>query len=226
MLNPILAMLLPPLMLVPAMGLLSSIASRSRIETEVRRKSLHICIGFVSLTFPLLLTEPWMVITTAALAFMWMLAVRRLPVIRRHFGGVLHDTDRVSLGELYFVASIGALLLASEGTAILYVVPILILTLADAFAAVVGRTYPLMPLRGPAKGKTGAGSAVFFITAFLVTLPALSAWTDYSFLAALAIAFTVAVATCIAEAISSKGFDNLAVPTVALFILKLFVVGV
>ena len=146
-------------------------------------------------------------------------------LLEASFGRVLHDADRISHGELYFALSIGVLLLASNGESFLYVVPLLILTIADAAAAVVGRAFPLMPLSGLAKGKTASGCATFFVVALLVTLPTLIGLTDISPGLALTVAVTVSVATCIAEAISSRGFDNLAVPAVALFILKLLVAG-
>ncbi len=115
MMAPLLALLLPPLLLVPAMGLLSHIESHSPIETELRRKAFHVCIGLASLSFPLFLTTPWMVIVALSMAVTWMMIVRRVPVVRRHFGRVLHDTDRVSHGEIYFAVSIGALMLVVDG---------------------------------------------------------------------------------------------------------------
>lgn len=225
MLSPFVALVLPPLLLVPAMGLLSIIESDSPLQAEIRRKAFHVSIGLASLAFPLFLTEPWMVMVALSLAAGWMAVVRQVPAVRRRFGAVLHGTDRVSHGELYFAASIAALLLASHGQSVLYVVPILILTVADAVAAVVGRAYPKLPLSGLATGKTTSGSAAFFVSALLVTWPTLMGLTDLSLLASFAVAISVASATCVAEAISSRGFDNLAVPTVALFILKLLVVG-
>jgi phytol kinase len=225
MLNPFFALLLPPLLLVPAMGLLSYIESESALETELRRKAFHISVGLASLTFPLFLTRPWMVIVALSFAIAWMCCVRKVPAMTRHFGRVLHDTDRISHGELYFAVSIATLMLASNGESILYVVPVLILTIADAVAAVVGRVYPLMPLGGLARGKTASGSAAFLVAALLVTWSVLNALTDYSSILSLAVALAVAAGTCIAEAISSRGFDNLSVPVVALLILKLTVVG-
>jgi dolichol kinase len=126
---------------------------------------------------------------------------------------------------LYFAASIAALMLASNGNTALFAVPILILTFADAFAAIVGKAYPCMRLGGAACGKTASGSIAFFLTALAVTLPALVVGTDFALLPAFAVALIVATATCVTEALSSKGFDNLAVPTVAMFILKLFSIG-
>ncbi|MDA0993513.1 MAG: hypothetical protein O3A13_07745 [Proteobacteria bacterium] len=225
MLHPFFALLLPPLLLVPAMGLLSVIESDSALEAEIRRKAFHVSIGVAALTFPVFLTTPWMVLVAFSLAAAWMVVVRQVPCVRQRFGAVLHDADRVSHGELYFAGSIAALLLASHGEAVLYVVPLLILTISDAVAAVVGRAYPMSPLSGPAAGKTASGSAAFFVSAIVVSWPALVGMTDFSLAASFAIALMVASATCLAEAVSTRGFDNLAVPAVALIILKIFVAG-
>jgi phytol kinase len=225
MLSPFLALVLPPLLLVPAMGLLSIIESDSPLEAEIRRKAFHVSIGLASLTFPMFLTRPWMVLVALSLAVAWMTVVRQVPTVRRHFGAVLHGADRASHGELYFAASIAALLLASNGESVLYIIPILILTVADAVAAIVGRAFPKLPLSGLATGKTTSGSVAFFVAALLVTWPTLFGLTDLSLFVSFAVAMSIASATCVAEAISSQGFDNLAIPTVALFILKLLVVG-
>ena len=225
MLSPFIALVLPPLLLVPAMGLLSIIESDSPLEAEIRRKAFHVLIGLASLTFPLFLTRPWMVLVALSLAITWMIVVRQVPAVRRHFGAVLHGADRVSHGELYFAASIAALLLASNGESVLYIIPILILTVADAVAAIVGRAFPMLPLSGLATGKTTSGSAAFFVAALLVTWPTLLGLTDLSLFVSFAVGISIASATCVAEAISSRGFDNLAIPTVALLILKLLVVG-
>lgn len=225
MLSPFFALLLPPLLLIPAMGLLSHIESETPLETELRRKAFHISVGLASLTFPLFLTRPWMVIVALSFAVGWMCCVRKVPAMTRHFGRVLHDTDRISHGELYFAVSIATLLLASNGVSILYVVPVLVLTIADALAAMVGRLCPILPLGGLARGKTASGSIAFLVAAFLVTWAVLNALSDDSVILNLAVAFAVAAGTCIAEAISSRGFDNLSVPIVALLILKLLVVG-
>jgi hypothetical protein len=90
---------LPPLLLVPAMGLLSMIRSSHKIGQELKRKSFHVGFGLVALSFPLIWTESWMVVTGLVLAFGWMLAVRVLPCLQKYFGSVLHDCDRKSMGE-------------------------------------------------------------------------------------------------------------------------------
>ena len=75
-----------------------------------------------------------MVVSGLSLAVAWMTAVRILPCLQRRFGSVLHDCDRRSMGEVYFALSIAALMLITSSNPLLYVIPILILTLADAAA--------------------------------------------------------------------------------------------
>ena len=217
--NPIFALVLPSLLIVPAMGLLSRVHSHSPIGQELRRKALHLSVGLVSLSFPYLLVEPWMVITASLLVIAWMLAVRRTPALNKRFGCVLHDAGRVSHGELYFAVALGALLLLPHPNPVLYVVPVLVLTIADAAAAVVGRAWPVGKLGGLARGKTLSGSAAFMASAFLISFLFLDFYTSLATLQILAIAFRIAVLTCIAEAISSRGLDNLFVPVAAWLVL-------
>ena len=53
--SPFVSILLPSLLVVPAMGLLSSNRSESAIGAELKRKALHVGVGVAALTFPLLL---------------------------------------------------------------------------------------------------------------------------------------------------------------------------
>ena len=155
----LLLLVLPPLMLVPAMGLLSMVRSTHKIGQELKRKSFHVCVGLVSLSFPLILNEPWKAMTGMGLAIAWMSAVRILPCLQRHFGSVLQDCDRKSMGEVYFALSIGALILLTPDSPLLYIIPVLILTLADTAAAIFGRLIPSKPLTGFLRGKSVAKCA-------------------------------------------------------------------
>jgi phytol kinase len=217
--NPIFALVLPSLLIVPAMGLLSSVRSHSPIGQEIRRKALHLSIGLAALSFPYLLAEPWMVIAASLLVISWMLAVRMIPALNRRFGCVLHDAGRVSHGELYFAVAVAALLLLPHANPVLYVIPLLVLTIADAAAAVVGRAWPVGELGGLARGKTLSGSAAFVASAFLISFLFLDFYTSLATLQILSIAFRIAALTCIAEAISSRGLDNLFVPAIAWLVL-------
>ena len=101
----------------------------------------------------------------------------------------------------------------------LFVIPILILTLADAFAAIVGKVFPIGPLASMARGKTAAGCIAFFFVAFAVSYWSLITFAELQSVHALVIATALAATTCVVEAISRRGIDNLYVPATAYLIL-------
>ncbi len=208
-------LVLPPLLLVPAMGLLSMIPSSRKIGQELKRKSFHVGVGLASLSFPLVLNEPWKVITGMSLAIAWMSAVRVLPCLQRYFGSVLHDCERKSMGETYFAVSIAVLILLTTGNPLLFVIPVLILSLADAAAAIFGRLIPSKALTGFLRGKSIAGCSAFFIVAAAICVAMLTLYTQLPAWQIAVCTLLVATATCLAEAICRRGLDNLVVPLVA-----------
>jgi len=123
--------------------------------------------------------------------------------------------------HVYFAFAIGGLLLLTQGKPIFFVIPILILTLADAIAAIVGKMFPVGPLAGVARGKTAAGCVAFFVVAFAVSSWLLLAITDLQTERVLFVAAGLAASTCVAEVISRRGIDNLMVPAVAYLALLL-----
>jgi len=216
----LLLLVLPPLMLVPAMGLLSMVRSTHKIGQELKRKSFHVGVGLASLSFPLLLNEPWKAMTGMTLAIAWMSAVRTLPCLQRHFGSVLQDCDRKSMGEVYFALSIGALIILTPDSPLLYIIPVLILTLADTAAAIVGRLIPSKPLTGFLRGKTVAGCTAFLTVAVVICVAMLTVYTTLPAWQITTAALVVATATCLAEAVCRRGLDNLMVPLVGWAVLS------
>ena len=110
--NSLLALALPPLLIVPAMGLLSRTRGHDSIGCELRRKALHVCVGLSSLVLPLLLTQTWTILAAFALVAGWFVAVRSMSCLQQRFGRVLHDAGRESWGEMYFAVALAGLLLA------------------------------------------------------------------------------------------------------------------
>jgi len=217
--NSLVLIAIPPALLFLAMGLLSRINNGHIIARELKRKALHISVGLTALLFPLFLNEPWMIITALGLVVAWLLAVRQISVLRAHFGSVLHGVRRESLGEIYFAFSIAGLLLLTQNEPIFFVIPILILALADAFAAIAGKVFPIGPLAGIARGKTAAGCTAFFSVAYLVSYGSLVAFADLQTAHALIVATVLAMTTCVSEAICRRGIDNVVVPGVAYLVL-------
>lgn len=220
------ALALPPLLLVPAMGVLSGIRAVSPLQNELRRKALHVLTGLMALGLPYVLREPCLVLTTLVAVSGWMLAVRRVPALAARFGGVLHAAGRLSYGELYFALALAGLLLVCEPGSVMYVVPVLVLTLADTAAAVVGRALPWLPYGRDGNRKTLSGTLAFVVTAFVVCAAVLGAATHLTAGAIVAGALSVAMLASLAEALSSKGLDNLTVPAAVWCALNLLIPGV
>ncbi len=211
----LIALAIPPLLLVPAMGLLSRIECKRDFSGELRRKALHVGTGLFALSFPLYLTDPWMIFIALGAVIVWMIAVRHLLVLRYRFGSCLHDTKRKSFGEIYFALSIASLMLLTADRPLLFAIPLLVLTLADSAAAIVGRLVPMGRLSGLASGKTISGCIAFVVVAFVVTQTIVAAFTAMPVSQTIEVALVVACLTCIAELVSKRGFDNVLIPAVA-----------
>jgi phytol kinase len=208
------------------MGLLSRVKSKSPLGNELKRKSLHIGVGLTALSFPIFLTDVWMVLGAVALVLTWMAAVRLLPPLQRRFGRVLHDTGRKSFGEVYFGFAIACLLLLPQPNPAHYAIPLLILTFADSAAAIVGGVWPVGRLRGLTSGKTFLGCLVFAITAFVITFALLNLFTAMGTARVVAVSLITATLSAYTEAVSPRGFDNLTVPGIAWLVLYSTIGGV
>ena len=216
------ALAIPPMLLIPAMGLLSRIHSSRDITGELKRKALHIATGLTALSFPLYFTAPWMVCTGLGMVVAWMIAVRQLPLLRERFGACLHGAKRDSFGEIYFALALAALLLLTPERPLLYVIPLLILTLADSAAAIAGRLMPIGKLQGLAAGKTVVGCVAFVAVAFITTALSLLTFTELAFGPVTGIALIVALTSSAAETVSRRGLDNISIPAAAYTTLLLF----
>jgi dolichol kinase len=210
------AVLTPPLLIVPTMGCLSYWGRTLGVQqSELPRKVLHIAFGICSLLFPLFLHETWTILASLSLVFTWLFAVRQLPALRDRFGCVLHSIKRRSGGEFYFAVSLAILLIVSAAAPLYFIIPMLTLTFADSFAAIAGQRWPRTALSGVFDGKTLTGSSVFLITAFFCCYLPLVFITDLPGGFILWVSVLMAVSTCLTEALSKNGSDNLFIPAVA-----------
>src|SRR5262249_44015578 len=145
--------------------------------------------------------------------------------LRASVGDVLGGVARQSLGEFYFALSVAILFPLTQGHAIreiLYCVPLLILTVADATAALVGVRYGRIRY-GTADGqKSAEGSAAFFMMAFFSVHIPLLLGTDVGRAETLLIAVSLGLLMMLFEAIAWQGLDNLLLPLSAYLILETY----
>ncbi len=76
-------------------------------------------------------------------------SLKFLPAARRRFGRVVDDVERTTLGELYFPMAVAVVFWLARGQSpLLFCVPMLVLTLADATGALIGLRYGLTRYHG------------------------------------------------------------------------------
>jgi len=191
---------------------LKLVGARCGLHPETSRKSVHIAMGLVTLFFPWLFREAWPVLLLAVLAVVALVGTRLLKPLRERFGGVLHGVERYSLGEIYFPLAVAALYLLSSGNRLLYVIPLLTLTLADAVAALVGVRYGQHRFCTSEGTKSVEGSLAFFMVAFLSAHVPLLLLSDTGRAESLLIALVLGILVMLFEAVSVGGLDNLFIP--------------
>ena len=107
-------------------------------DPELVRKLFHIGGGAIGLSLPWLFDTMTPVLALAAVLTASFAALRVVARLRRGVGQVLLGVERRTAGEFCYLASMGLLFWLSDGDRLLYSVPLLVLALGDAFAALVG----------------------------------------------------------------------------------------
>jgi phytol kinase len=189
---------------------------------EWLRKLLHLAMGMVALAFPWLFAAIWPVILLAIGLASFLTALKLSVFLRRFFGGVIDAVERESLGEIYFPISVGLLFLLSEGDPILFCIPVLILTLPDTAAALVGRRYGGLRYKRFGNAKSVEGSLAFLGVVFPSTYIPLLLFAGTGRSETLLIGLTLSLLLTLVEAISVRGLDNLFLPLGAFFLLQAY----
>ena len=212
MTSPWSGILLVLVLLGAVMAGLKLVSARCSLHPETSRKAVHIAMGLVTLSFPWLFRSAWPVLLLAVLAVAALVGTRLIGPLREHFGGVLHGVERQSLGEVYFPLAVAALFLLAAGNHLLYVIPLLTLTLADAVAALVGVRYGRHRYVTSEGSKSAEGSLAFFSVAFVSALVPLVLLGDSGRVEAVLIALVLGILVMLFEAVSVGGLDNLFIP--------------
>lgn len=187
---------------------------KGQLEPETARKSIHIIVGSFIAFWPLYMS--WQTIQLLCLAmFLGVLTSYQFGVF-----GAIHKVKRRTSGELWYPLGIGlASLLTIQPW--IFTVAILHLSLADGFAAVVGKKYAIRHYQIGLHTRSFLGSFTFLMIslglcmfAFFVLrgeLPGVS-------LAVFAVAPFLFTAV---ESISRHGLDNVFIPLSVVVVLGL-----
>jgi phytol kinase len=184
---------------------------RAEPHPELVRKLLHVIMGLVSLSLPWLFDTAWPVLTLTGATVALLIALRR-PRLSGGIGRVISAVDRASYGDVLFPLAVAALFVLSRGDPLEFSIPMLILTLADAVAALVGLRYGLAQYGPPTERRSVEGSVAFFFTSFLSVLLTLLLFSDVTRTESILTALLLGLLATTVEAVSWSGLDNLLLP--------------
>lgn len=203
------------IVLVILSGLIAGLRAyqqRFKPHPEIVRKLLHVPMGLLTLGFPWLFDRPLPVILLAVIATAVLLALRFYPPLHARFGSVVGGVERRSLGEVYFPIAVAVLFTLAHTAPLLYCIPLLMLTLADAIAALIGVRYGRIRFSTLEGHKSAEGSVTFFMTAFFSVHVPLLLLSETGRAETLLIAVILGLLVMLLEAIAWRGLDNLFIP--------------
>lgn len=209
--------------LVAFLVLLAAVAAYARAggKPEITRKLVHAGSGLLTLSFPFLFRDVWPVLLLTGASAVLVAAIKFLPVLRPRLGRVVSGVERPTLGEIYFPISVALVFLLTRGqNPLLFVIPVLVLTLADATCALVGGRYGTIRYTGA--NKSLEGSIAFVVVAFLCVHVPLLLWSDIGRAETLLTAATLALLVMLLEGSAWRGLDNLFIPLGGYFLLRAY----
>ena len=193
------------------------------VHPEITRKGVHVGMGLVTLSFPWVFDSVLPVVVLAAIAVLSLFLIRSVKLIKKRAGSALSEVDRGGLGEIYFPIGVAIVFVWAQGDALLYAIPILILTFADTLAALVGRFDGKLFFTTHEGHKTIEGSMAFLIMAMICIGVPLATFSDQSLSNVMLISLLLGVLIMLFEAISWAGIDNVLIPVFSFLLLKKYI---
>ncbi|MBT0955925.1 hypothetical protein IV417_00880 [Alphaproteobacteria bacterium KMM 3653] len=205
--------------LLLAMLIVRRAAKQLGLSAEVQRKSVHICTGLFAMTLPWIFRDDWPIYLMLGLTVLVMGALR-LPALRGGIGGALHTVDRQSYGDFLLALAVGLVFLFSAREPVLYILPLAVLTLGDAAAALAGSAYGKRQFKVEAGTKSIEGSVIFFLVTAQIAMICLLLLSDVPRGNVITLALLISAFATLVEADSWRGFDNLFLPMGVLIFLS------
>ena len=194
----------------------------SHPHPELVRKLFHLGSGFLALPLPWLFSSPLPVMILGAASIVVITLLRTVPILKEGPGQVLAAVQRNTVGEYCFILSVMLLFFVAHDTPLLFGVPLLILAIADVFAALVGKQYGKLFYSVSGGNKSVEGSVAFFFAAFFCAHVPVLLFTDTPRLESLLIGINIGLMVMMAEAAAWWGLDNLIIPLFSYVLLRSF----
>ena len=182
---------------------------------EISRKSVHFMSGLVSLSLPYLITSHWLVLLLAAVFMAITVAAKKMGRLKS-----IHGIGRKSYGAVYFPLAIYGMFLLGHTKPVLYFISIMVMTVSDSLAALLGGRYGSIKYDVEGNYKSLEGSVVFFFVTFLCVHLPLLLMTQAGRLDSVMTAVVIALLITGFEAVSLAGSDNIFIPFGTYYILS------
>jgi dolichol kinase len=187
---------------------------RASPPVEWTRKFVHFFGGLIAATFPWAFHYRWTVVGLAGLFTLIIWGSRRLGLLSS-----VHGVERRSEGGIFYPLAILLVFLVGHEQPVFYLIAILALVVSDTMAALLGSSYGRQMYSVETDRRSLEGSAVFFLTTFLITHLPLLLMAGVDPLLSVLISIQVAIIVTQFEAISLHGSDNLTVPVATFYLL-------
>jgi phytol kinase len=181
------------------------------LSDETQRKTVHVCLGISAMLLPQVLDRLGFAVFVA-LALVALLILRLPQVAASGPGASIHSVQRRSWGDLHFLFSLTVLFLLSAGDPEFYILPLAVLTVSDAAAALIGTEYGRRRYGSAGREKSIEGTAAFFVVTWIVTVSIFIEHQGVPRQNVIWLATAISAMAAVIEADSWRGLDNLFVP--------------
>lgn len=184
-------------------------------HAEKTRKVVHVGTGLLALTFPRFLEDFWQV-AILCISFLLLMGVSE----KFHWFRSITGVERRSYGSWLFalVVMLCFYLQLKFEEGVYYYFPLLVLSISDPLAALVGKSKPIKVFRVFGQQKSLGGSLAFLVSATVIGFSYFSL-VDQS--PSWILLLLASVGAAWAEFCSIKGWDNLTIPLSIILVLKL-----
>lgn len=189
-----------------------------QIESEKTRKLVHFGSGVITLSFPWIFSSI-VTIIALAVAFIIILFIGKMT---GWLSGV-HNVSRTTGGAYYYPLTIILTFWLAEGNPLLFCIPISILALSDAVAALVGKKFGRHKYAVLEGYRSIEGSLAFLLITMMLNFLGLCILSDFTALDILYISIVVGLFTTTIEGSCILGLDNLLIPYGVFLVLQNFV---
>ena len=189
----------------------------SSIPTEITRKIVHVTFGIIASSFPFLFSHVYSVFLLCLFFFILMLITKITGKSES-----IHNIDRRSLGVFAYPLAVSFIFYLANRNWLYYVVPVLLLAVSDALAALAGRRYGMISYTMLNHIRTLEGSTAFFISSFIIILICILLSHETENESAILVAILLALIITGIEAISILGLDNILIPIMGYFFISKF----